>query len=119
MLPSEGFSFPLALFRGLVAGMRMHVLSPTCQSPTPQSPTHQSPTPQSPASQSLSTIPAPFPPPRYNTLLAGTTGITLSLLPMLAGFFTYKGAVVGRQSVALFNELTAGIKGEEAASGGE
>ena len=47
---------------------------------------------------------------RYNTLVAESSGIYLQLLPMLAGFFTYKGAVVARQSVSLFEELTKGYK---------
>jgi len=42
---------------------------------------------------------------RYNSLLAEDVGLTLQLLPMLVGFFTYKGAVVGRQGLALFEEL--------------
>ncbi len=54
---------------------------------------------------------------RYNTLVADETGLTLQLLPMLLGFFTYKGAVVARQSLALFNDLTAGYRGD--GSGGE
>ncbi|KAI8114540.1 hypothetical protein M9434_002662 [Picochlorum sp. BPE23] len=43
---------------------------------------------------------------RYNTLVAEQSGLYLQLLPMLAGFFTYKGAVIARQSKALFDEYT-------------
>lgn len=42
---------------------------------------------------------------RWNTLAADRTGITLQLLPVLVGFFTYKGALVARQSVLLFDEI--------------
>ena len=44
---------------------------------------------------------------RYNTILADNSGLTLQLLPMLVGFFTYKGAVIARQSLVLFGELSA------------
>eukprot|EP00887_Chlorella_sp_A99_P006999 scaffold2.g6999.t1 len=44
---------------------------------------------------------------RYNQMLADDTGLTLQLLPILLGFFTYKGAVVARQSLELFNDLTS------------
>lgn len=47
---------------------------------------------------------------RYNTLMSENTGLTLQLLPMLVGFFTYKGAVVARQSLVLFSDLTAPYK---------
>ena len=46
---------------------------------------------------------------RYNNLAAEETGVTLQLLPMLVGFFTYKGAVIARQSVVLFEEWKSGI----------
>lgn len=39
--------------------------------------------------------------------------LTLQLLPMLAGFFTYKAGVLGRSSVALYRELSG--KGEDSA----
>jgi ATP synthase protein I len=44
---------------------------------------------------------------RYNLLLAEDTGLTLQLLPILVGFFTYKGAVIARQSLVLFGDLAA------------
>jgi len=44
---------------------------------------------------------------RYNLLLAEDTGLTLQLLPILVGFFTYKGAVIARQSLLLFSDLSA------------
>jgi ATP synthase protein I len=47
---------------------------------------------------------------RYNLFLAEDTGITLQLLPILVGFFTYKGAVIARQSLVLFGELAAPYK---------
>ncbi len=43
---------------------------------------------------------------RYNMLVAEQSGLYLQLLPMLAGFFTYKGAVIARQSKALLDEVT-------------
>ncbi|KAK9786381.1 hypothetical protein WJX73_001780 [Symbiochloris irregularis] len=43
---------------------------------------------------------------RWNVLAAERTGIELELLPMLLGFFTYKAALVARQSVALFEEMS-------------
>lgn len=43
---------------------------------------------------------------RYNTLYAESLGLQLQLLPMLAGFFTYKAGVLGRSSIALFDELS-------------
>ena len=44
---------------------------------------------------------------RYNTLVSASSGITLALLPMLVGFFTYKVAVVGRQGLILLGDLAA------------
>jgi ATP synthase protein I len=44
---------------------------------------------------------------RYNIILAEDTGLTLQLLPILVGFFTYKGAVIARQSLLLFGDLAA------------
>jgi len=43
---------------------------------------------------------------RYNILAAEHTGLTLQFLPILVGFFTYKGAVIARQSLALFSDLS-------------
>ena len=43
---------------------------------------------------------------RWNTLAADRTGLTLQLLPVLIGFFTYKAALVARQSVMLLDELS-------------
>lgn len=67
----------------------------------------------------LSTAPPHLSPPppagRYNLLVAEQTGLTLELLPMLLGFFTYKGAVIAKQSLVLFGELAAG--GQQAGSG--
>jgi hypothetical protein len=43
---------------------------------------------------------------RFNTMASEQTGITLQFLPMLVGFFTYKAAVVAKQSLVLLGELT-------------
>lgn len=61
---------------------------------------------------------------RYNTLVAEQTGLTLELLPMLLGFFTYKGAVIAKQSLVLFGELASGARaggggGSEGSEGSE
>jgi hypothetical protein len=40
-------------------------------------------------------------------------GLTLQLLPMLLGFFTYKGAVLAKQSLVLFAELAGGQRQHE------
>ncbi|KAK9818075.1 hypothetical protein WJX72_006729 [[Myrmecia] bisecta] len=56
---------------------------------------------------------------RWNTLAAGETGVTLQLLPILLGFFTYKVAVIARQSLVLFGELTESAKGADADGGVE
>ncbi len=58
------------------------------------------------------TCPAPVR--RYNTLVGDQTGLTLQLLPILLGFFTYKGAVIAKQSLVLFGELA----GKQQAAGG-
>ena len=42
---------------------------------------------------------------RYNTLLADDVGLHLELLPLLAGFFTYKAGVLGRSCLALFRQM--------------
>ncbi len=49
--------------------------------------------------------------------MADQTGLTLELLPMLLGFFTYKGAVFAKQSLELFGELASGTSGS--GGGGE
>ena len=46
---------------------------------------------------------------RYNELVAVKSGLSLQLLPMLVGFFTYKLAAIGRESIALFEELSSGF----------
>lgn len=43
---------------------------------------------------------------RWNTLASGTTGIELTLMPMLLGFLTYKGAVIAKGAVDLFSDLS-------------
>ena len=68
----------------------------------------------------LPSVPPPAPR-RYNTLLGEETGLTLQLLPMLVGFFTYKFAVFGKQSLELFGDLAKGqqpLEGSGAAAGG-
>ena len=48
------------------------------------------------------------------------TGLTLQLLPILLGFFTYKGAVVAKQSLVLFGELAGQqAQQQQAAAAGE
>lgn len=49
---------------------------------------------------------------RWNTLASEEIGITLQLLPILVGFFTYKGAVVVKTSVSLWDEMTAPLRNE-------
>lgn len=51
-------------------------------------------------------------------MVADETGLTLQLLPMLIGFFTYKGAVIAKQSLVLFGEL-AGAGNNPNSSGSE
>jgi ATP synthase protein I len=46
-------------------------------------------------------------------------GLTLQLLPMLAGFFTYKGAVISRQAVVLFGQLSSTLDGGEKMNAGK
>ncbi|GMH40964.1 hypothetical protein BSKO_08868 [Bryopsis sp. KO-2023] len=53
---------------------------------------------------------------RWNTLAADDVGVHLELLSMLVGFFTYKAALVGRQSLQVFSDLVADVKKE---GGGE
>jgi hypothetical protein len=47
------------------------------------------------------------------------TGVQLALLPTLAGFFTYKGAVVARQGLALAGDLARQAGGGGSERGGE
>jgi ATP synthase protein I len=56
---------------------------------------------------------------RYNALYADMTGVQLALLPTLAGFFTYKGAVVARQGLALAGDLARQAGGGLGGGGGE
>lgn len=75
-----------------------------------------------PCCLNLSELPRfrPSPPPcRYNLLVADQTGVTLTLLPMLLGFFTYKGAVLGKQSLALFAELSGGQQAQQGDGGAD
>jgi hypothetical protein len=51
--------------------------------------------------------------------VADQTGVTLTLLPMLLGFFTYKGAVLGKQSLALFAELSGGQQAQQGDGGAD
>lgn len=47
---------------------------------------------------------------RWNELAAENVGVTLYLVPILLGFFTYKMALVARQSLALFSNLAEDAK---------
>lgn len=42
---------------------------------------------------------------RYNSLISESSGLHLELLPMLVGFFTYKGAVVAKQGLELLDDV--------------
>ena len=55
---------------------------------------------------------------RFNTLVGEETGLTLQLLPILLGFFTYKGAVIAKQSLVLFGELTGRQQAGGSSEGG-
>ena len=43
---------------------------------------------------------------RWNTLAAHDVGITLQLLPMLLGFFTYKAAVIAKTGLSLLESIS-------------
>lgn len=43
---------------------------------------------------------------RWNTLAAHDVGITLQLLPMLLGFFTYKAAVIAKAGLSLLDSIS-------------
>ncbi|KAL0043507.1 hypothetical protein WJX79_006670 [Trebouxia sp. C0005] len=45
---------------------------------------------------------------RWNTLAAHDVGITLQLLPMLLGFFTYKAAVIAKTGLSLLDSISKG-----------
>ena len=45
---------------------------------------------------------------RWNTLAAHDVGITLQLLPMLLGFFTYKAAVIAKTGLSLLDSMSKG-----------
>ncbi len=45
---------------------------------------------------------------RWNTLAAHDVGITLQLLPMLLGFFTYKAAVIAKTGLSLLDSIAKG-----------
>ena len=43
---------------------------------------------------------------RWNTLAAPDVGLTLQLLPMLLGFFTYKAAVIAKTGLSLLESMS-------------
>eukprot|EP00873_Tetraselmis_striata_P024417 jgi/Tetstr1/444681/TSEL_032529.t1 len=51
---------------------------------------------------------------RFNELASESTGVTLQLLPMLAGFFTYKLSVIARSSYDLYKNLSTDYGAKEA-----
>lgn len=51
---------------------------------------------------------------RYHHTMSGSSTVDLQLLPMLLGFFTYKGAVVAKQAATLFSDLAASAGGKQA-----
>ena len=61
---------------------------------------------------------------RWNQVYAESYGVTLQLIPMLLGFFTYKLAVIGRQGLAelssfsVVDKKAGGGGGEEGGSSG-
>ena len=44
---------------------------------------------------------------RWNLLATDKTGITLQLLPMLLGFFTYKAAVIAQAGLSVLENLSS------------
>jgi len=46
-------------------------------------------------------------------LKAAETGLTLELLPMLLGFFTYKAAVATKQASVLLGDLAKSTAGQQ------
>jgi len=50
---------------------------------------------------------------RWNVLKAAETGLTLELLPMLLGFFTYKAAVATKQASVLLGDLAKSTAGQQ------
>lgn len=44
---------------------------------------------------------------RWNLLAVDKTGITLQLLPMLLGFFTYKAAVIAQTGLSVLESLSS------------
>ena len=46
---------------------------------------------------------------RWNVLASDKTGVHLLLLPMLLGFFTYKIAVIAKQTLILLGELSSRV----------
>lgn len=48
---------------------------------------------------------------RWNELAAEQTGVTLQLLPMLVGFFTYKFAVIARQAKDVMDAAVGKLEG--------
>eukprot|EP01025_Chloroclados_australasicus_P069947 TRINITY_DN996_c1_g1_i10.p2 TRINITY_DN996_c1_g1~~TRINITY_DN996_c1_g1_i10.p2 ORF type:complete len:402 (-),score=30.12 TRINITY_DN996_c1_g1_i10:413-1618(-) len=50
---------------------------------------------------------------RWNGLYADDFSLKLQLLPTLIGFFTYKGAVIARQSIQLFQDMTSQQGGQQ------
>ena len=49
---------------------------------------------------------------RWNTLAAHDVGITLQLMPMLLGFFTYKAAVIAKTGLSLLDSISKGSNPE-------
>lgn len=47
---------------------------------------------------------------RWNLLATDKTGVTLQLLPMLLGFFTYKAAVIAQAGLSVLDGLSPSEK---------